>query len=134
MTSLRDGLRCAYECAVYVAELPAGKVEFRLEHAPYGPAPDTPLAIVTAWNPGILRPSGAVNKAANRQLEAALKESGRKYFPACGHSQDKSYMEPSFAVSGITPRAAVGLGRAFGQAAVFYWDGSNARLLWCNEP
>ena len=129
---MRADLARAYESAVYVAELPAGNVEFRVGAVPHGPAPDTSLAIITAWNPGIERPAEAANQAANRQLEAALREAGWRYFPACGRSEDGSHAEPSFAVTGIDPDTAVDLACSFRQAAVFYWDGSASRLLWCD--
>lgn len=133
MKSVRDDLVRAYERAVYVAELPEGTCEFRIGAAPVGPSPNAPLAIITAWNPGVRRPAEAANQAANRRLEATLQEWGWQYYPACGRSEDGSHTEPSFAVPDIAPDAAVDLACAFRQAAVFYWDGKDSRLLWCNK-
>lgn len=133
MSPTRAGLARAYERAVYIAELPDGPVEFRLHAAPRGPAPAGTLAIVTAWNPGAERPSEAANAEANRRLEDALKSSGRSHYAALGRSEDGRHVEPSFAVVDIDPASALELARAFRQAAVFYWDGSAASLLWC-EP
>jgi len=127
----RASLARAYERAVYIAELPGGRVEFRFHAVPKGPAPDEPLAIVTAWNPGTERPSEAVNANANRRLEEALKNGGWRYYPAVGRSEDGTHSEPSFAVTGISPARAIALARTFRQAAVFYWDGNKPQLLWC---
>lgn len=133
MNSTRASLVRAYENAAYVAELPSGRVEFRLHAGPLGAAPTTPLAIITAWNPGVERPSEAANKEANLRLESVLKEADLPYYPASGHSEDGSHVEPSFAVTCIDPAAAIGLARAFRQAAVFYWDGAKPHLLWCDK-
>jgi len=127
----RAGLARAYERAVYLADLPEGPVEFRLQAVPKGPAPAGSLAIITAWNPGTERPTEAANAEANRRLEEALKSSGRPYYAALGRSEDGTHVEPSFAIVDIDPPSALGLAREFRQAAVFYWDGSAARLLWC---
>ena len=133
MSAGRADLARAYEQAVYVAELPQGRVEFRLHQRPDGPVPSAPLAIITAWNPGTDRPNVLQNAAANRQLEAALQAAGWRYWSACGRSEDGSHREPSFAVMDAAEESILELARAFGQAAVFYWDGIKARLIWCDE-
>lgn len=133
MSDGRTDLARAYEQAVYVAELPQGRVEFRLHEKPRGPAPRFPLAIITAWNPGTERPPAARNDTANRSLEAALNAAGWRYWPACGRSEDGSHTEPSFAVMEASEESVLELARAFGQAALFYWDGIKPRLLWCGE-
>ena len=131
MKSMRDDLVHAYERAVYVADLPEGTVEFRVGTAPAGPAPDTSLAIHTAWNPGTSRPSEDANESANRQLEATLLNAGRRFYPACGRGEDGAHVEPSFAIVDIDADSALSLAQKFRQAAIFYWDGRDARLLWC---
>ncbi len=133
MNPTRASLARAYESAVYVAELPAGRVEFRLHARHRGRPPGSPLAIITAWNPGVERPSETANKEANLRLESALKEARWPYYPAIGRSEDGSHTEPSYAVLGIDPAAAMDLARNFRQAAVFFWDGKQSRLLWCDE-
>lgn len=131
VSSLREALAPAYESAVYTAELPAGRVEFRIGRAPEGPVPEVPLAIITAWNPGSRRTRRAANCRANQRLAKALQAGGWSIHPAGGRSEDGVHEEPSFAVVGIMPDAVLALARVFGQAAVFYWDGTRARLLWC---
>lgn len=131
MKPVRADLARTYKQAVYIAELPEGRVEFRFHAPPLGPAPAEPLAVVTAWNPGTQRPSGKANMEANRRLEQALQSAGRRYYPACGRSEDGSHAEPSFAIIGIDSVAAIELAAAFNQVAVFYWDGEKPHLLWC---
>lgn len=131
MNPTSASLARAYESAVYVAELPEGKVEFRIGAAPAGPVPDTSLAIITAWNPGTGRPAEAVNESANRQLEAALLRAGWTYYPALGRNEEGTHLEPSFAVLQIASGPALALAQEFRQAAIFYWNGRDARLLWC---
>ncbi len=122
----------AYEQAVYTAELPAGHVELRVHARPTGPVPDSSLAIVTAWNPGTKRPAEAENRKANDRLYAALRAGGWSFHPAGGRSADGTHVEPSFAVLGIDADSALALARQFDQAAILYWDGAAARLLWCD--
>lgn len=122
----------AYEQAVYTAELPAGRVELRVHARPTGPVPDSTLAIVTAWNPGTKRPSETENRKANDRLYAALRAGGWSFYPAGGRSADGTHVEPSFAVLGIDADTALALARQFDQAAILYWDGAAARLLWCD--
>src|SRR5699024_4627256 len=124
-------LRLIYELAVYEAELEAGPVRFRVAADPEGFAPSVTLAIVTAWNPGELRPERAVNERANARLFAELEQGGRRAFPARGRDVRGRHVEPSFAVVGLSPREAVALGRRYAQAAVFYWDGHEASILSC---
>jgi len=125
-----ETLAAAYAAAVYTAELPGGRVVFRVDRAPAGPAPATPLAIVTGWNPGHARPDDTVNRAANARLASELDRAGYAVYPAVGRSPDGSHAEPSFAVAGIEPGAALQLAARFGQAAILYWDGCAARLMW----
>lgn len=128
----RAALARAYERAVYTADLPAGRIAFRVGEPPLGPAPDGPLAIITAWNPGPDRPGGRENREANDRLRAVLRDGGWTFHPASGHATDGSHAEPSFAVLGIDAGAALDIARQFNQAAILFWDGISARLLWCD--
>ena len=122
----------AYEQTVYTAELPVGRVEFRIHARPTGPVPNGSLAIVTAWNPGAKRPSATENRKANDRLHAVLCAGSWLFYPASGRSADGTHVEPSFAVLGIDARSALALARQFDQAAILYWDGAAVRLLWCD--
>jgi len=128
----RAALARAYESAAYTADLPSGRITFRIGEPPQGPSPRGPLAIITAWNPGADRPCERDNSKANERLHALLCKRGWRFHPACGYATDGSHVEPSFAVLDIDADAALGLARQFGQVAILFWDGVSARLLWCD--
>lgn len=122
-----------YERAVYEADLAGGRVVFRPGRTPEGRAPKTPLAILTAWNPGHERPGLQANERANVRLAAEIRRRGFVRFPARGRSEVGTHMEPSFAVADISRREAIAIAREFHQAAIFYWDGERAWILSCAE-
>lgn len=124
-------LKETYERAVYEAELETGHVAFRIGRPPQGRAPEGALAIVTAWNPAHERPGDPANRKANARLAAEIERRGLRCRPALGRSEDGAHVESSFAVADITGAEAAALGRRFGQAAVFYWDGAEAHILPC---
>lgn len=132
MNCERAALAHAYESAIYTAELPAGHVEFRIGDRPIGSAPAGSLAIITAWNPGLERPSETANCKANEKLRMLLNQRGWIAYPASGCSEDGKHEEPSLAVMDIEPEQTLALARQFDQAAILYWDGVEARLLWCD--
>lgn len=128
----------AYRTAHFVVLAATGPVTFSLAGVVSGDGhrfAGRPLAVVTAWNPGVARPGQEANERANARLEARLRRDGFAYLPAVGRSPDGSHEEPSFAVIGIDAEEARGLAEDFGQAAIFYWSGNGARLVWCRgEP
>ncbi len=131
-TPLPPELIRAYREALYIVDLEGGdRVTFVVDEPPRGVAPETTLTVITAWNPGLSRPGNATNEEANARLEAVLQEKGYEYLPAVGQSRDGRHAEPSFAVVGLSVPQAKALGRQFAQAAVLYWNGSHAGLLWC---
>ena len=95
--------------------------------------PADPLAVMTAYNPGVNRPGSLRNEAANQRLEEILRARRYRFWPAAGYSPDRSHTEPSYAVEGLSEEDARELGRQFGQAAVFYWKGGMGSLLWCRQ-
>lgn len=99
--------------------------------APPSPLPADTVAVITAWNPGLNRPTERDNRAANQRLEPAVEELGYAYLPAVGRSRDGAHEEPSIAVLDISRADAISLGSRFGQAAIF-WVGSGwGELVWC---
>lgn len=126
-------LAATYAAAIYTAELPDGRVEFRIGNAPRGPAPSDALAIITAWNPGHKRPGRRANRQANRRLAADLERARLAFYPATGRSADGAHAEPSFAVMAVTQEEALAIACRFRQAALLYWDGRTARLLWTDD-
>jgi hypothetical protein len=122
-----------YRDAIYEVDLPAGTVVLRVGGR--GPAGlPRPLAIVTAWNPGMSRPARAENEAANRQLEAAIAGAGWVAFRARGRDVAATHVEPSFAIAGISRERALALGRQFAQSAIVYCGRGPVELLWCIPP
>lgn len=131
-----DALARAYTDAVYQAHLPGGTVTFRVGVPPTGASFQVVgcrLAVLTASNPGHERPAAAANRAANRRLFEHLRGQRHPVFRALGSSPDGAHQEPSFAVLDLSEDEARAIGRAFRQAAVLYWDGRSARLLWCED-
>lgn len=93
--------------------------------------PGSSITVITAWNPGLSRPSEAQNQAANERLAITLKERGIEYIQAWGQNHDGSHIEPSFAAFDLSKKEAIALGREFGQAAVFWIGETLGELLWC---
>jgi len=122
-------LEAAYRAALYHVELPGGQAVLRIgERAPDLPGP---FAIVTAWNPGLERPSREVNEARNRALLAEVERRGLVWAPAEGRSPDGRHREPSFAVFVDSLEDGLALARKFGQAAICWFDGEKLELVWC---
>lgn len=123
-------LELLYGDAIYEVDLPAGTVALRAGADPPHGLPAA-LAIITAWNPGAARPGEAENRGANLRLEAEIARRGATWFPARGRDAAATHIEPSFAITGISPEDALDVGRQFGQAAIVYADGGRVALLWC---
>lgn len=93
------------------------------------------FAIITAYNPGSLARSEAVNAASQSQLEGDLLESGFLVLPAQNIPDAGDWpVEESCFVAGISAAEACALGGDYGQNAVICGgpDGV-ARLLWIEE-
>jgi len=88
------------------------------------------VTVITAWNPGLARPSEVENRLANQWLEETLSIHGYDYLPAWGQSRDGGHVEPSFAVFDLSPDEAVRLGRRFGQVAVLWAGVGQGMLVW----
>lgn len=130
----REGdLGHAYRSAVYEVDLPGGTVAFRIGGARPRGLP-LPLAVITAYNPGLERPGEAANREANRRLEAELSRRGLRYLQGRGRDAAGGHVEPSFAVLGMPREDALALAAAFGQAAIVYVDAGGVELLWCAPP
>lgn len=127
----------AYERTLYDVQLPDGTVTLLVRRAPLGnsgPIRDRRLAIVTAYNPGYERPDDAANRAANERLRAEIERRGWAWCEATGYSPERDHREPSFAIFDVSDDEAVEIGRQFGQAAIFAWDGRRGRIAWCTGP
>lgn len=87
--------------------------------------------LITAYNPGMERPTLTENEHANKALRAYLLISHLVILPARGSSDSGQHTEPSFAIFDVTEAAALAIARRFRQAAVFAWDGKQGRIVWC---
>ncbi|MBI2755988.1 MAG: DUF3293 domain-containing protein [Chloroflexi bacterium] len=128
------GLAQAYAEALYQIHHPAGDMLFSMKGFISGKADlvrHQTYTVVTAYNPGTEQPNEAVNQAAHRRLVAYVEEHGWTAHPAAGFSPDRSHLEPSLAIAGLSRLDAAAVGARFQQAAVFYWDGVQPHLVWC---
>ncbi len=87
---------------------------------------------ITAWNPGLARPTAAENQAANVRLHADLLATGHECWPADGFNVAGTFSEPGWIAWGLPLADALSLGRSHGQYAVYVFepDGSR-RTAWC---
>ncbi len=90
------------------------------------------MHVLTAWNPGVSRPTHGANDAANAELRQALAERGLDVLDALGSSPDGTHQEESFAVVGLSRDAAVELGSRFGQDAVFELSANAQTVVGCD--
>ena len=126
----------AYEQTLFEVHCLGGRVVLSTDGIVEGNAawlPVGPIALITAYNPGVTRPGPGRNNAANQQLEELLRARGYRFSTGSGFSRDRSHSEPSYAVESLTEDDARELGREFGQAAVFYWKDGVGTLLWCSQ-
>lgn len=89
--------------------------------------------VLTAWNPGVERPSRQENDSANEHLRQILAGLGLIPCRAVGADPDANYFEESWAVTGLDDHEARAIGTTFGQVAVFrIFDGIQT-VLACSE-
>jgi hypothetical protein len=94
-----------------------------------------PFHVLTAWNPGMARPSATDNHAANERLYRDLVSLGLHPHHAVGRdaTPGSSHAELSWAVAGLTDDQARALGLAYGQWAVFRIEPGRQTVLGCEE-
>ena len=79
----------------------------------------TPWGFITAWNPLARKAPPAHNRAAQRELLAALRELEARPRAGMGvGTGEKAWREPSLFVTGLDFATLDALGRRFGQAAI----------------
>lgn len=93
---------------------------------------DGVIRVVSGCNPGY-RETDEVNSRRHRELELRLREFGEDPRPALGTSPDGSWVEPSWAVVGLGRETVCGLGRNFGQVAVFEIDSDRIHVVTCAD-
>ena len=89
------------------------------------------IHVITAWNPGDERPSSEVNDTQNNQLLADISAMGFEALEALGSDPNSTHAEKSWAVIGLTDKAAIELGKKYGQVAVFRITESQQSVLGC---
>ena len=88
-----------------------------------------PAHVLTAWNPSsIVRPESS-NRAANKELDALLRQRGLAPEWVIGRSDDRTWSEESLLIQGLGTEEAVELGRRFGQLAVFELEADELRVV-----
>lgn len=92
----------------------------------------SPLHVISGCNPGY-RADEAENERRHTYMEERLKQLGVDPIPAVGMSPDGTWVEPSWAVSGLTRDQVCELGRAFGQVAVFEIDVREVSVIQCRD-
>jgi hypothetical protein len=83
--------------------------------------------VLTAWNPGQLRPTLAANERANAKLLRELRGTNFEIWEADGFSRDRSFREPGFMAWGMGRELGCTLARGFGQFAVFLYQPDGSR-------
>ncbi|MEV6838741.1 DUF3293 domain-containing protein [Streptomyces sp. NPDC051133] len=95
------------------------------------PAGGSPVHVITAWNPLGRTASADANARAQRLLSDEIHRRGLTWWSAEGGDVHGTHREESVAVVGLSDTAARGLGRRFGQDAVFAWTPGAWRVLAC---
>ena len=89
------------------------------------------IHVITAWNPGDQRPSSEVNDTQNNQLLADISAMELEALEAHGSDPNSTHAEKSWAVIGLTDKAAIEFGKKYGQVAVFRITESQQSVLGC---
>jgi hypothetical protein len=90
------------------------------------------LHVITAWNPGSLRPRLEENRSRNAELLDRLRRLNCDVYPAIGASPDGDHHEESYAVAGATMDDVLALGREFGQEAIFEITPERLTVVSCD--
>lgn len=78
--------------------------------------------VLTAWNPGWVRPDRATNDANNERLELELVQSEADFWPAVGSSRHDDHSEPGFIIWGMAAEEGCAIARRFGQFAIYLYN------------
>ena len=125
-----DGLRDAFEGAVYEVALQDGPKEFRT--GPYGVA-TAPFVIISGWNPGGAELCLDENVARDAGLKAAIRARGWRWLAAENRASDETHVEPGYAIFEVPVGEVAAMAAQFGQLAVFAWDGRIGRIVWLDS-
>jgi len=94
-----------------------------------------PVYLLTAWNPGAVQRDVASNEEASLRLKADLHLRGASHiYPGVGSDSSSSpspWEEHGFVVVGLDRKVIKELGLQYGQVAVYEFEGSKTRIVWC---
>lgn len=79
------------------------------------------FAVITAWDPQSIPRAEALNRAADAELQAALRDAGVDIVPACSASPDGQWREPGWLVCDLPVEALDALARRHGQLGTLCW-------------
>ena len=92
---------------------------------------DSPVHVITAWNPYNIIRSSEENDRSNTELAVALAGRGARFARARGSANDGLHYEDSFITWNLTREDAIDIGREFRQEAVFELTADEFRLVHC---
>jgi hypothetical protein len=92
---------------------------------------DSPVHVITAWNPYNIIRSPEENDRSNTELAVALAGRGARFARARGSANDGLHFEDSFITWNLTREDAIDVGREFRQEAVFELTADEFRLVHC---
>jgi hypothetical protein len=125
-------LERSFRAARYAVQTPDSQVEFRIGGA-IEALRGREFALLTAFNPAGIERDASENQEAQRRLRDELASRPFTVWPASSNDSNGGHHEDQFAVFGISKGEAVSLAEAFGQAAIVWFDGQTAELVWTDE-
>jgi len=96
---------------------------------PWGRA--DPVHVLTAWDPGLERPSAAENRRRQAELEAVLRPLAGGIWAAVGVDPVSGHREEGVAVLGVSEADALALGARYGQDAILAWTPLEWTIVGC---
>lgn len=85
--------------------------------------------VMTAWNPGLARPTLATNEASNQRMLIRLQDSGCEVWPAECASPDGRFREPAFLVWDMSAEQGSAIAAEFEQFAIYCYSTDGERSL-----
>ena len=114
-------------------ERPDGLSWWHISPRPEGVAGDwplvTPVYLLTAYNPRGDDLPLAENKRRLAELDAYLRNELVAAVRSIGASEDRSWMEPGFALLDVDESGALAIARRFEQAAIYAWSAERLEVV-----
>ena len=84
--------------------------------------------VLTAWNPGLVRPTESENRNASERMRQQLLTFGRDVWRADGRAPDGGAHEEGWIVWGLPVSLGLEIAARFGQFAIYSYDQSGVRV------